>query len=185
MVVKMTNDITKKYITKKFKSEHKLTLCHLSQGRKRQVCKKARWPPPGISKALNKKVPGMPSASGFFLRKIFSFNIPGLKRLFKSFVIIHTFDCRKKSNADSSKYNENQSCFVDRFCRFPWYGGCKVIRPNKSQSWMYGRLQYSRRPILSDRCFKCHGPDGNKRKAGLRFDIVVHARIEKATKRWP
>ena len=26
------------------------------------------------------------------------------------------------------------------------------------------------RPILSDRCYKCHGPDANQRKAGLRFD---------------
>jgi len=27
------------------------------------------------------------------------------------------------------------------------------------------------RPILSDNCYACHGPDSNKRKAGLRFDI--------------
>ena len=27
------------------------------------------------------------------------------------------------------------------------------------------------RPILSDKCFSCHGPDANHRKANLRFDV--------------
>lgn len=31
------------------------------------------------------------------------------------------------------------------------------------------------RPILSDKCFACHGPDANKRQVGLRLDIAENA----------
>ncbi len=31
------------------------------------------------------------------------------------------------------------------------------------------------KPLLSDRCFKCHGPDANQRKAHLRLDVAESA----------
>jgi hypothetical protein len=36
-------------------------------------------------------------------------------------------------------------------------------------------FNYHIKPILSDRCFTCHGPDENKREAGLRLDIADSA----------
>src|SRR5436305_11405197 len=32
------------------------------------------------------------------------------------------------------------------------------------------------RPILSDRCFTCHGPDATHRQAGIRFDLAGGAK---------
>ncbi len=34
------------------------------------------------------------------------------------------------------------------------------------------------KPILSDKCFACHGPDKNKQKAGLRLDVPAVAFAE-------
>ena len=40
-----------------------------------------------------------------------------------------------------------------------------------------GKIRFNRdvRPIMSDTCFHCHGPDKNTRKGGLRLDIPAEA----------
>lgn len=44
-------------------------------------------------------------------------------------------------------------------------------------SYAAAPLRYNRdiRPLLSDNCFHCHGPDANRRKSGLRLDIREEA----------
>lgn len=51
---------------------------------------------------------------------------------------------------------------------------------NLNKPHQQNEISYNRdiRPLLSDKCFTCHGPDANKRKAGLRLDLQEGAYAE-------
>lgn len=54
--------------------------------------------------------------------------------------------------------------------------GCEGGKSNNAVSFPE-EISYNLhiRPILSENCFACHGPDANKREAGLRLDVAAEA----------
>jgi len=60
-------------------------------------------------------------------------------------------------------------CFVSS-CRSSGEGGIQEMPIPDEVSY-----NLHIRPILSDNCFACHGPDANKREAGLRLDLAEEA----------
>ena len=55
-----------------------------------------------------------------------------------------------------------------------------VVQNKAAAAASSGRIDFSRdiRPILSDKCFVCHGPDAPNNKSKLRFDTEAHARAD-------
>jgi hypothetical protein len=53
-----------------------------------------------------------------------------------------------------------------RYCVVPFAAGCALAAPATT-------VQFNRdiRPILSERCYPCHGPDQSKRASKLRLDV--------------
>lgn len=54
-----------------------------------------------------------------------------------------------------------------------WLAGTNQLSAAKGNEISYN---YDVRPILSDKCFACHGPDKNKQEAGLRLDLETNAK---------
>src|SRR5579871_3487749 len=61
------------------------------------------------------------------------------------------------------------SIFIITSCLHTDKGGHTEAMPDKVS------FNFDIRPILSDKCFKCHGPDANHREAHLRLDIADSA----------
>ena len=69
------------------------------------------------------------------------------------------------SQARRSQAQALSSLLVGFFCAATLAAGAKSDSKSKVDFNRYIR------PILSDNCYACHGPDAGKRKAGLRFDL--------------
>jgi hypothetical protein len=63
------------------------------------------------------------------------------------------------------------------FIALVWMGGCRSNTSLATNETVPDKIDFNLhiRPILSDRCFKCHGPDPKKREANLRLDIADSA----------
>lgn len=85
------------------------------------------------------------------------------------------------------RYSMNRASFPRAFRFFALValtlpGGMCLTHAATLPAASVGKVEYNRdvRPILSDNCFLCHGPDKNTRKAKMRLDIREDALAKEA-----
>src|SRR4051794_14911256 len=69
----------------------------------------------------------------------------------------------------STRTSCTESCRIVLLMRLSWVAICAVgVGALHAQ-----KVDFQReiRPVLSDNCFQCHGPDAGTRMAGLRLDL--------------
>jgi len=81
-------------------------------------------------------------------------------------------DDRKTTGTGLLRLAAHQVLWVTVFALFVFAGSASTMATQTSAA-KKASLGYNHdiRPILSDNCFSCHGPDKNKRKGKLRLDV--------------
>src|SRR5690242_1304011 len=83
--------------------------------------------------------------------------------------------CPPRAMRHPPEYNEP----IGRRNRMYWRAGCVGILTLQA-AWAAPPVEFNRdiRPIFSDRCFICHGPDPTKRLSKLRLDSEESAKSD-------